>query len=690
MDLRELLKKAYFLVFQFLKKTKTKQNFHFPFYRMNQSNLNNAGGVIRKLPEDVVNKIAAGEIVQRPCHVVKELLENSIDAGASQITVIARNGGLKIQITDDGEGIHKSDMKILCERFTTSKLRTYEDLNTISTFGFRGEALASITYVSRVRITTRKPGNDVAYTASYQNSKMREPTPVESAGIEGTTIVIDDLFYNLPVRKASLRSSSTEYTRIKEVVRRYAINYPKVSFICRKDFGSTPDVLSTSKEFSKDQIKNLFNQQLGDNIIEITSLANPVSAATVTGCISGIDWSAKKSCTAYFINGRLVDSSPIHKAVQQAYSNYLNKGKHPFVYLSLQVPSHEVDVNIHPTKAEVALLREEAVSNLIHNLVQEALSRAKEKSKPFPTVSLKRQKTDFSDSNQEGGIIVDAEVIVGKDIDLSSSVKKTDSSTARIAIKTSESLSPKAVAFETLKRKSHSGLKSVFEKCRLVGSPGNTSVILESGEGIYITNLSSIMRSVSRQKLLQTEVFDYSIVFTNPPRISDLCYAALTIPGVWAPGDGGHEAICAALVDCYSKHHQILKTYGLGVSFDGRILSLPRLWESYCPPMANLPLVVLRIGSDVPWELGDSSPEVAAAIAVEMAGLYPPVAIPNVTPTEGDLLLSPSSVSDVLPSLVSYLQKDFEPPPELASTGTVVQLTTVSTLCQTFERSHCQ
>eukprot|EP01060_Flectonema_neradi_P007027 TRINITY_DN14856_c0_g1_i1.p1 TRINITY_DN14856_c0_g1~~TRINITY_DN14856_c0_g1_i1.p1 ORF type:complete len:661 (+),score=87.86 TRINITY_DN14856_c0_g1_i1:260-1984(+) len=574
-------------------------------------------------------------------------------------------------------------MGILCERFTTSKLRAYEELNTISTFGFRGEALASITYVARVRVTSRRPDSDVAYTASYQNSKMREPEPTQSAGNRGTTIVVDDLFYNLPVRKSSLRSSATEYTRIKEVVRRYAINYPTIAFNCRKDFGTAPDVMSTAKQSSKDQIRLLFGQTLGENLLEISSIANPGSAAVLSGCISGTDWSARKSCTAYFINGRLVDSSAIHKAVQQAYSNYLGKGKHPFVYLSLKVPPHEIDVNVHPTKAEVALLREDTVSSLVHDVLQEALSTAKETSKSFPTVTLKRPKLDYTESDQKG-IVVDAEVIKGQSIDLTSTITRAE----RPGNKTSDS-TPKATALEKLKRKSHNGLRSIFEKCRLVGAPTDSSILFESGDGIYVADLPRVVRAVSRQKLLENAACDYSITFSNPPRISDLCCAALSIPGVWSPGDGDQDAICGALVDCYSKHHQVLKLYGLSVSADGRILSLPRLWDSYCPPMANLPLVVLRIGSDIPWELGDSSPEVALAIATEMAGLYTPVTIPNLTCPEGDLLLKPSGLSDLLPALVNSLQTDFCPPPELASTGTVVQLTTVGTLCQTFERSHC-
>ncbi|KAL5966096.1 DNA mismatch repair protein Mlh1 [Taenia solium] len=177
---------------------------------------------IQALPADVVNKIAAGEVIQRPCNAVKELIENSLDAGSTMIQINLRGGGLKmIQVQDDGHGIHPNDLPILCHRFTTSKLQNFEDLSKLQTFGFRGEALASLSYAAfRLTVTSRPPGRSCAYRAEYSQGALSSstPTPCACAGNPGTCIQAEDLFYNLPPRREALRSSREEFTRVAEVL----------------------------------------------------------------------------------------------------------------------------------------------------------------------------------------------------------------------------------------------------------------------------------------------------------------------------------------------------------------------------------------------------------------------------------------------------------------------------------------
>eukprot|EP00947_MAST-08B_sp_MAST-8B-sp1_P006639 g6639.t1 len=198
---------------------------------------------ISKLDPTVVNRIAAGALIHRPSSALKELLENSIDAGSTAITVVVKDGGLKLlSIQDDGHGIRKADLGIVCERFTTSKLTSFDDLKTIGTFGFRGEALASISHVAHLSILSMTPGAPCAYRAAYADGKLVAPRPGASskpqpcAGVPGTQITVEDLFYNVATRRKALKSLSAEYTRILDVVSRYAVHYGSsgVGFTCKK------------------------------------------------------------------------------------------------------------------------------------------------------------------------------------------------------------------------------------------------------------------------------------------------------------------------------------------------------------------------------------------------------------------------------------------------------------------------
>ncbi|KAF9990570.1 DNA mismatch repair protein [Mortierella antarctica] len=337
---------------------------------------------IRRLDEAVVNRIAAGEIIHRPANALKELIENSLDAHSTSISVSVKDGGLKLlQIQDNGHGIKVEDMGIVCERFTTSKLRTFDDLSSMSTYGFRGEALASISHVAHVTITTKTKDSNCAYKASYSDGVIipakpgaaAEPKPC--AGNNGTQISAEDLFYNVPTRRKALKNAAEEYNRILDIVNRYAIHNAGVSFTCRKVGSNTPDVHTTTSATVVDNIRQIYGSAVANELLSLEQ-SYPIYPLKVKGWISNANYSVKKFAFLLFINHRSVDSPAIRKAIESVYATYLPKNSHPWVYLSLEMDPRNVDVNVHPTKREVHFMNEEEVIAKICDAIQGRLGDA--------------------------------------------------------------------------------------------------------------------------------------------------------------------------------------------------------------------------------------------------------------------------------------------------------------------------
>ncbi|WWC71688.1 uncharacterized protein I206_105646 [Kwoniella pini CBS 10737] len=342
---------------------------------------------IRKLTKDVINQIAAAEIIHRPSNAIKELLENSLDAGSTSIKITLKDGGLKsIQITDNGHGINKSDLPLLCERYATSKLSQFEDLQSLNTYGFRGEALASISYCSHVEVITKTKSEGCGWKANYQDGQLipskpgspAEPKP--TAANDGTVITAEDLFYNMPLRKRAFKSPSDEYTRVLDVITKYAVHNPHVAWICKKAGTSLPDVSTPINSNAKANIANLYTPSLANELLEIpltTLKPEEKLSAKCRGWVSNANsnW-AKKGGWLLFINNRLVESSRIKKAIDALYTAYLPKGASPWAYLSLELDPAKIDVNVHPTKSEVHFLNEDEMIDGIVGIVQAALAGA--------------------------------------------------------------------------------------------------------------------------------------------------------------------------------------------------------------------------------------------------------------------------------------------------------------------------
>ncbi|KAF2497078.1 putative DNA mismatch repair protein Mlh1 [Lophium mytilinum] len=348
---------------------------------------------IKALSQDVVNKIAAGEIIVAPVHALKELIENAVDAGSTGLEIVIKDGGLKLlQITDNGSGIDREDLAILCERFTTSKLKAFEDLTSIGTYGFRGEALASISHIAHLSVTTKTNGSSCAWRAHYGDGKLvpskpgqtAEPKP--TAGRGGTQITVEDLFYNVPSRRRAFRSASEEYAKILDLVGRYAVHCAGVSFTCKKHGDSTMGISVPSNASTVDRIRQIHGSGVANELIQFKA-SNDRWGFKSDGWVSNANYSVKRTTLLLFINHRSVESSNIKKAVEQTYATFLPKGGHPFIYLSLEIDPHRVDVNVHPTKREVNFLNEDEIIEIICDEIRTSLGKV-DTSRAFMTQSL--------------------------------------------------------------------------------------------------------------------------------------------------------------------------------------------------------------------------------------------------------------------------------------------------------------
>ncbi len=347
---------------------------------------------IAVLDESTINKIAAGEVIERPASIVKELLENAIDANASAITVEIRDGGTSlIRITDNGCGIAKEEVPMAFLRHATSKIKTADDLSSVVSLGFRGEALASIAAVSRVELIT-KTGDSL--TGSRYRIEGGAEAGLEEAGVpDGTTFLVRDLFYNTPARKKFLKQPATEGGYVQDFVEKIALSRPDISIRYLK--GGTSVLHTSGNHNLKDIIYQIYGRELTANLISIDEAAGPVQ---ISGYIcKPIVARSNRNCETYFINGRYVKSSLISKAIEEAYRPFLMKHKFPFTVLALTIDTAALDVNVHPAKMEVRFQNGETVYQTVYQAVSQALC----KKELIPEVSLEREKPSVSAAKPE-------------------------------------------------------------------------------------------------------------------------------------------------------------------------------------------------------------------------------------------------------------------------------------------------
>ena len=329
---------------------------------------------IRQLSKHLINQIAAGEVIERPASVVKELTENSIDAGATKVSIEINNECRDIRVADNGCGIHPDDIMLAFSKHATSKLQQDEDLFEIQTLGFRGEALASIISISKLTCTTRTKDFDTGTKVKCENSEVNQ---VETGCAVGTIMDIKDLFYNVPVRLKFLKNANTEFSYIQEIIQSIALSHPEVSIELKK-FGKT--VLKTTGQGNLTQtIKEVYSSDVTNNLKEVLK-TDELSGLKISGFVSTPDYtrSSKKSYHIY-INSRSVKCPIFQKAIDTVYRNLTANNKYPFVVLNLEIPPHDVDVNVHPTKKEVRYKNTNQIFNFIYTSIEAGLSNYIEK-----------------------------------------------------------------------------------------------------------------------------------------------------------------------------------------------------------------------------------------------------------------------------------------------------------------------
>ena len=325
-------------------------------------------GNIVLLDDNTINKIAAGEVIERPASVVKELVENSIDAEATAITVEIKNGGISyIRITDNGKGIAPDDMEIAFERHATSKIRKAEDLENVTSMGFRGEALASIAAISKVEMTSKYIENEIGYKIEVQGGNILNKE--ETGCPKGTTIVVNELFYNTPVRYKFLKKDFTEAGYIEDVVTRIALIHPEIAI---KLINSGKTIIQTpGNNDSKSVIYSIYGKDIAENILDVNYEYEDIKVTGVIG--KPAIARSNRSNQLFFVNKRYIKDKTLTSAAEQGYKGLITIGKYGFLVLNLEMSQQKVDVNVHPAKLEVRFEEENKVFKAVYHAIKDSL-----------------------------------------------------------------------------------------------------------------------------------------------------------------------------------------------------------------------------------------------------------------------------------------------------------------------------
>ncbi|KAB0378960.1 hypothetical protein FD755_010538 [Muntiacus reevesi] len=670
-------------------------------------------GVIRRLDETVVNRIAAGEVIQRPANAIKEMIENCLDAKSTSIQVVVKEGGLKlIQIQDNGTGIRKEDLEIVCERFTTSKLQSFEDLAHISTYGFRGEALASISHVAHVTITTKTADGKCAYRAHYSDGKLKAP-PKPCAGNQGTQITVEDLFYNVSTRRKALKNPSEEYGKILEVVGRYAIHNSGIGFSVKKQGETVADVRTLPNATTVDNIRSIFGNAVSRELIEV-ECEDKTLAFKMSGYISNANYSVKKCIFLLFINHRLVESASLRKAIETVYAAYLPKGTHPFLYLSLEISPQNVDVNVHPTKHEVHFLHEDSILERVQQHVESRLLGSNASRTYFTQTLLPGLTGPSGEAVKSTPSVTSSSTAGSGDRVYAHQMVRTDCREQKLdaflqPVSKALSSQPQAVVPEDRTDASSSGTRQQDEEMLELPAPAEVSARSQALEDDATMRTADLAEKRGPSSSPENPRYDLggkaagllcSLMklpsnlncHKEPAPLFDLAMLALDSPeSGWTEEDGPKEGLAEYIVEFLKKKAEMLADYfSLEIDEEGNLVGLPLLIDNYVPPLEGLPVFILRLATEVNW---DEEKECFESLSKECAMFYSirKQYVSAESTLSGQQSEVPGSAANPWKWTVEHvIYKAFRshllPPKHFTEDGNVLQLANLPDLYKVFER----
>lgn len=327
--------------------------------------------IIHLLPDSVANQIAAGEVIQRPASVIKELVENAIDAGATFIQVVIKDAGRTlIQVTDNGKGMSETDARMAFERHATSKIREASDLFELRSMGFRGEALASIAAIAQVEMRTRQPENEIGVMIEIAGTRVFKQEPVQCES--GTTFYVRNLFFNVPARRRFLKSDNVEKSHILTEFYRIVLVNPDIEF---SFFDGDEEMYRLPASSLKMRIDNVFGSQKKKIQQQLLNIETSTGLVNIIGFIGRPEFAQKSAPQYFFVNGRYMRHPYFHKAVTLAYSQMIQSTDNPSYFIYFEVDTHTIDINIHPTKTEIKFENEQAIWSILSATVKEALGK---------------------------------------------------------------------------------------------------------------------------------------------------------------------------------------------------------------------------------------------------------------------------------------------------------------------------
>lgn len=459
-------------------------------------------GRIVQLSKNVINQIAAGEVIERPYSVVKELVENSVDAGATKVSIEVANECRNIRVADNGSGIHPDDIILAFSKHATSKISSGEDLYNVKTMGFRGEALASIISISRLTCITRTEEFDFGTKVECENSEVKKS---QTGCAVGTIMDIKDLFYNLPARLKFLKSQKTEFAYINELIQSLALLHTNVAFELKNN-GKTI-IKTTGQGDTLQVLKEVFSEDIAKNLREVFK-TDKMSGLKISGFVSTPDYTrASKKDYYMYVNSRMVKCPIFQKSIDTAYKSLIGS-RYPFIILNLEVPPEDVDVNVHPTKKEVRYRNPNQIFNFIYSSIDMALSGVTERQIAQPVPEMQQRAAEPVRPME----IKTEDIYVTEGENIASVFKKPVEPKRVIEFPKPQRETQQNLSFEQPKFIQENPIE---QEEQIIGQYKKTYILIEREEGLEIVDQHIAEERYIYEKLKKSKNIDCQLLFIS-------------------------------------------------------------------------------------------------------------------------------------------------------------------------------